>query len=66
MTIRLTPAASARNSPIDQRKHSILGASKVAADVMVQEYERYFGMKICCLRDGCLSGSPGGAGIRGF
>jgi CDP-paratose 2-epimerase len=42
--------------PIDQSKHSIFGASKVAADVMVQEYGRYFGMPTCCLRGGCLTG----------
>ena len=35
---------------IDQCKHSVFGASKVAADVMVQEYGRYFGMATCCLR----------------
>jgi CDP-paratose 2-epimerase len=42
--------------PIDQSTHSIFGASKVAADVMVQEYGRYFGMPTCCLRGGCLTG----------
>lgn len=42
--------------PIDQTKHSLFGASKVAADVMVQEYGRYFGTKTCCLRGGCLTG----------
>lgn len=36
---------------IDQCKHSLFGASKVAADVMVQEYGRYFGMNTCCLRE---------------
>ncbi|MDB4224143.1 NAD-dependent epimerase/dehydratase family protein, partial [Granulosicoccus sp.] len=41
---------------IDQSKHSVFGASKVAADVMVQEYGRYFGMPTCCLRGGCLTG----------
>jgi CDP-paratose 2-epimerase len=41
---------------IDQSKHSVFGASKTAADVMVQEYGRYFGMKTCCLRGGCLTG----------
>jgi len=39
---------------IDQTKHSIFGASKVAADVMVQEYGRYFGMKSAIFRGGCL------------
>jgi CDP-paratose 2-epimerase len=41
---------------IDQSKHSLFGASKAAADVMVQEYGRYFGMPTCCLRGGCLTG----------
>ena len=41
---------------IDQSKHSLFGASKVAADVMVQEYGRYFDMPTCCLRGGCLTG----------
>jgi CDP-paratose 2-epimerase len=41
---------------IDQSKHSLFGASKVAADIMVQEYGRYFGMPTCCLRGGCLTG----------
>ena len=52
---------------IDQTKHSLFGASKVAADVMVQEYGRYFGMKTACFRGGCLTG-PGhsGAQLHGF
>jgi CDP-paratose 2-epimerase len=41
---------------IDSSKHSLFGASKVAADVMTQEYGRYFGMKTHCLRGGCLTG----------
>src|SRR5262245_34757767 len=41
---------------IDQSKHSLFGASKVASDVMVQEYGRYFDMPTCCLRGGCLTG----------
>ena len=41
---------------IDQSKHSLFGASKVAADVVVQEYGRYFNMPTCCLRGGCLTG----------
>jgi CDP-paratose 2-epimerase len=49
--------------PIDQSKHSIFGASKVAGDVMVQEYGRYFGMKTCCLRGGCLTG-PNHCGVE--
>ena len=52
---------------IDQCKHSVFGASKVAADVMVQEYGRYFGMKTAIFRGGCLTG-PGhsGAELHGF
>ncbi len=45
---------------IDQSKHSLFGASKVAADVLVQEYGRYFGMRTACFRGGCLTG-PGHA-----
>lgn len=52
---------------IDQSKHSLFGASKVAADVMVQEYGRYFGMSTCCLRGGCLTGpSHSGVELHGF
>jgi CDP-paratose 2-epimerase len=52
---------------IDASKHSLFGASKVAADVMVQEYGRYFGMKTCCLRGGCLTGpSHSGVELHGF
>jgi len=52
---------------IDQSKHSLFGASKVAADVMVQEYGRYFGMKTCCLRGGCLTGpNHSGVELHGF
>lgn len=52
---------------IDQTKHSIFGASKVAADVMVQEYGRYFGMKTCVFRGGCLTGpSHSGTELHGF
>jgi CDP-paratose 2-epimerase len=48
---------------IDQSKHSLFGASKVAGDIMVQEYGRYFGMNTCCLRGGCLTG-PNHAGVE--
>lgn len=48
---------------IDQSKHSLFGASKVASDVMVQEYGRYFNMPTCCLRGGCLTG-PNHAGVE--
>ncbi|KKQ66361.1 MAG: hypothetical protein US86_C0006G0041 [Candidatus Daviesbacteria bacterium GW2011_GWA2_38_24] len=52
---------------IDQSKHSIFGASKVAADVMVQEYGRYFGMKTGVFRGGCLTGpAHSGAELHGF
>jgi len=52
---------------VDQSKHSIFGASKLAADVMVQEYGRYFGMKTCCLRGGCLTGPHhSGVQLHGF
>lgn len=52
---------------IDQSKHSIFGVSKVAADVMVQEYGRYFGMKTGVFRGGCLTGpAHSGAELHGF
>jgi CDP-paratose 2-epimerase len=52
---------------IDQSKHSIFGASKVAADVMVQEYGRYFDMPTCALRGGCLTGpNHNGVELHGF
>jgi len=53
----------AETFPIDQSVHSVFGASKVAADVMVQEYGRYFGMPTCCLRGGCLTG-PNHSGVK--
>ena len=52
---------------IDRCKHSLFGASKVAADVLVQEYGRYFGMATCCLRGGCLTGpNHSGVELHGF
>jgi CDP-paratose 2-epimerase len=52
---------------IDQSKHSLFGASKVAADVLVQEYGRYFGMKTGVFRGGCLTGpAHAGAELHGF
>jgi CDP-paratose 2-epimerase len=52
---------------IDQSTHSLFGASKVAADVLVQEYGRYFGMKTVCFRGGCLTGTGhSGAELHGF
>ncbi len=52
---------------IDSTMHSVFGASKVAADVIVQEYGRYFDMPTVCLRGGCLTGSAhSGAELHGF
>src|SRR5476651_1097121 len=52
---------------IDQSKHSLFGASKVAADIMVQEYGRYFGLPTCALRGGCLTGpNHTGVELHGF
>ena len=52
---------------IDNSQHSIFGASKVAADVMVQEYGKYFGMKTAVFRGGCLTGpSHSAAELHGF
>jgi CDP-paratose 2-epimerase len=57
----------AEDFTIDQSKHSLFGASKVAADVMVQEYGRYFSIPTCCLRGGCLTGpSHSGVELHGF
>jgi len=52
---------------IDQSMHSLFGASKVAADVLVQEYGRYFDIPTVCFRGGCLTGpSHSGAKLHGF
>jgi CDP-paratose 2-epimerase len=52
---------------IDQSKHSLFGASKVAADVLAQEYGRYFGMRTGTFRGGCLTGpAHSGAELHGF
>ena len=57
----------AEDFSIDQSKHSVMGASKLAADIMVQEYGRYFGMPTCCLRGGCLTGpNHSGVELHGF
>jgi CDP-paratose 2-epimerase len=53
----------AEDFPIDQSLHSLFGASKLAGDVMVQEYGRYFDIATCCLRGGCLTG-PHHAGVE--
>ena len=52
---------------IDETKHSLFGASKVAADILVQEYGRYFGMPTVCFRGGCLTGpAHAGTELHGF
>jgi len=52
---------------IDATLHSLFGASKVAADVLVQEYGRYFGLHTACFRCGCLTGpNHAGAQLHGF
>lgn len=57
----------AEDMSIDNSKHSLFGASKVAADVLVQEYGRYFGMKTVSFRGGCLTGpSHSGTQLHGF
>ena len=55
------------NMSIDNSKHSVFGASKVAADVMVQEYGKYFDMNTAVFRGGCLTGPQhSGAQLHGF
>ncbi len=55
------------NMTIDQSKHSIFGASKVAADIMVQEYGKYFGLHTGVFRGGCLTGpAHSGTKLHGF
>jgi len=57
----------AEDFPVDQCLHSLFGASKLAADVLVQEYGRYFDMPTCCLRGGCLTGpNHSGVQLHGF
>jgi len=57
----------AESFPIDQCLHSLFGASKAAADLLVQEYGRYFQMRTCCLRGGCLAGpNHSGVELHGF
>jgi CDP-paratose 2-epimerase len=52
---------------IDNTKHSVFGASKVAADIMCQEYGKYFGMNVGIFRGGCLTGpNHAGAELHGF
>jgi len=53
--------------PVDQTLHSLFGVSKLAADSLVQEYGRYFGMRTACFRGGCLTGpNHSGAQLHGF
>jgi CDP-paratose 2-epimerase len=53
--------------PIDQTLHSLFGASKVAADILVQEYGRYYGFYTVCFRGGCLTGpNHSGTQLHGF
>ncbi len=55
------------NMSIDMSKHSLFGASKIAADILVQEYGRYFGIKTVSFRGGCLTGpAHSGAVLHGF
>ncbi len=55
------------NMSIDQSKHSLFGASKVAADVMAQEYGKYFNMNVGVFRGGCLTGpNHSGTQLHGF
>lgn len=57
----------AEDFTVDQSMHSLFGAAKVAGDIMVQEYGRYFNMKTCCLRGGCLTGPDhSGVELHGF
>jgi CDP-paratose 2-epimerase len=57
----------AEDFSVDQSMHSLFGVSKLAGDVLVQEYGRYFGIPTCCLRSGCLTGpNHSGVELHGF
>jgi len=57
----------AEDFSVDQTKHSLFGASKLASDILVQEYGRYFGMPTCCFRCGCVTGpNHDGVELHGF
>ena len=57
----------AENLSVDQNTHSLFGASKLGADITVQEYGRYFGMQTCVLRAGCITGpNHSGVQLHGF
>ena len=61
------PTSINENMSIDNTKHSVFGASKVAADIMCQEYGKYFGMNVGIFRGGCLTGpNHAGAELHGF
>ena len=61
------PGSIDESMSIDQCKHSVFGASKVAADIMCQEYARYWDMNIGIFRGGCLTGPDhAGAELHGF
>ncbi len=64
---RLKKKGISEKMSIDDSKHSIFGASKVAADIAVQEYGKYFNLNTVCFRAGCLTGpSHSGAELHGF
>ena len=53
--------------PVDQCLHSLFGVSKLAADLLVQEYGKYFGLNTVCFRGGCLTGGGhSGTELHGF
>lgn len=55
------------NISIDYSKHSPFGVSKLSGDLLIQEYGKYFGIKTCCLRAGCLTGdSHAGVELHGL
>ena len=61
------PTSIDEKMSIDNTKHSVFGASKVAADIMCQEYGKYFGMNVGIFRGGCLTGpNHAGAELHGF
>lgn len=64
---RFHPHGVDESMDVDRTLHSLFGASKIAADILVQEYGRYFGMRTACFRAGCLTGSAhAGAELHGF
>lgn len=66
-SIKISKNGFDENYSIDQSKHSLFGASKLSADILCQEYGKYFGLKIGIFRGGCLTGSyHKGAKLHGF